>query len=208
MTAPIWVIGILMEEYGLDLTKVDWMGVKHPRVPIQFPKGVSIRYIQEDQNLSDMLDTGEIDAAFLHQVPACFAKGSPNVRRIFSDYKQSEIDYYRRTGVHPIMHCVVVKKEIHVKYPWALRSIYKAMVDSRERTMDALSDNGALAAMIPLLPSVMEEMRDIFGPDFWPYGLETNRTVLEKLVNYTHQQGISRRLLKVEELFGTSVLDT
>jgi 4,5-dihydroxyphthalate decarboxylase len=82
------------------------------------------------------------------------------------------------------------------------------MVDSRERTLDALRDHGALAAMIPLLPSVMEEMRDIFGPDFWPYGLEANRTVLEKLVNYTYQQGISRRLLKAEELFGTSVLDT
>lgn len=112
MTAPIWVIGLLMEEYGLDQTSVDWVGVKRPRVPIQFPEGVSISYIDPDQNLSDMLESGEVDAAFLHQVPACFAEGSPKVRRMFPDYKAAEIDYYQRTGVHPIMHCVVVKKKI------------------------------------------------------------------------------------------------
>jgi len=208
MTAPIWVMGILMEEYGLELTSVDWVGVKRPRVPIQFPEGVSIFYIEPEQNLSDMLEAGEVDAAFLHQVPACFAAGSPKVRRMFPNYKAAEIDYYNRTGVHPIMHCVVVKKEIHKKYPWVLRSVYKAMAEARERTIKALWDNGALAAMIPFLPSVMEEMREIFGPEIWPYGLTANRTALEKIANYAYQQGISQRLLTIEELFGESVLDT
>jgi 4,5-dihydroxyphthalate decarboxylase len=86
--------------------------------------------------------------------------------------------------------------------------MYKAMTEARERTIKALWDNGALAAMIPFLPSVMEEMREIFGPEIWPYGLTANRTSLEKLVNYTYQQGISQRLLTIEELFGESVLDT
>jgi 4,5-dihydroxyphthalate decarboxylase len=207
MTALIWIMGILAEDSGLDIASVDWVAVKKPRVPFTYPEGVRIRYVSDGQNLSRMLEAGEVDAALLHQVPACFASGSPKVRRMFPDYKNAEIDYFRRTGVHPIMHCVVLRKEIYEKNAWALRSIYKAMIQARARTMEALSDNGAFSAMIPLLPSVMDEMRSIFGENFWPYGLEANRPTLEKLVSYAFQQGISSRRLSVDELFGESVID-
>ena len=93
------------------------------------------------------------------------------------------------------------------KDPWALRSLYKALIGAREKVAAALSDNGAFSAMIPLLPSVMDETREIFGKDFWPYGMEKNRSTLEKIALYTYQQGISSRLLDVEELFEESVRD-
>jgi 4,5-dihydroxyphthalate decarboxylase len=205
MTAVVWIIGIMCEEYGLDLTSVDWVAAIKPRVPIQLPSKVAVRYIDADRNISDMLESGEIDAAFLHQVPACFAKGSARVKRMFPDFKSAEIEYYRRTGIHPIMHCIVMRKDIFQQHPWALRSLYKAFCAARQKVVEALNDNGALCAMIPFLPSVIEETRQIFGPDFWPYGLKANRNVLEKLITYAYQQGLTPRMFGVEELFAENV---
>jgi len=167
MTAPVWIIGILCEEYGLDLTSVDWVAAVEPRVPIQMPKNTKIEYLKPGQNISDMLDSGEIDAALLHQVPPCFSAGSPRVKRLFPDYKAAEIDYYRRTGIYPIMHCVVLRKDLYRRHPWALRSLCKALLAAKQKTMDALYDNGAFAALIPFLPAVMDETRQVFGHDYW-----------------------------------------
>jgi 4,5-dihydroxyphthalate decarboxylase len=207
MTAVVWIVGILAEEYGLDVNSVEWVAALEPRVPIQMPKGAKIRYMKPGQNLSDMLDSGEVDGALIHQVPACHAAGSPRVKRIFSDYGAAEIDYYKRTGVHPIMHCVVLKKSLYECDPWVLRNVYKALCESREKTMARLTDTGALSAMVPMLPAVMDKTREIFGDDFWPYGMEANRKTLEKLVLYAHQQGLTPRLLEIDELFGESVRD-
>jgi len=207
MTAVVWIVGILGEEYDLDIKSIDWIAHKQPRVPIQLPDGVRIHYMKPEQNLSDILESGEIDAAFLHQVPPCFTAGSPRVKRLFPDYKAAEIDYYHRTGIHPIMHCVVLRKDLFRKVPWALRSIYKSLIEARQKVMDALSDTGAFSAMIPMLPALMDETRQIFGKDFWPYGMEANRKTLEKIVLYTYQQGISPRLLTVDQLFEENVRD-
>lgn len=208
MTAVVWIVGILAEEYGLDVNSVDWVAALEPRVPIQMPRGARIRYMKLGQNLSDMLDSGEVDGALIHQIPACFAAGSPRVKRLFPDYRTAEIEYYKRTGVHPIMHCVVLKNSVHIRYPWALRNIFKALCEARQKSMERLSDTGALSAMVPMLPAVMDETREIFGDDFWPYGMKSNHKTLEKLVLYAHQQGLTPRLLEVEELFGESVRDT
>ena len=205
MTAVVWIVGILSEEYGLDMKSVEWVAAIKPRVPIQMPTGVKLTYMKPGQNLSDLLDSGEVDGALYHQVPACFAKGSPRVKRLFPDYKAAEVEYYRRTGIHPPLHCVVLRKEIHKRAPWALKSLYKAMCEARRRTMEALADSGAYSAMVPFLPSAVEETRAVFGENYWPYGLQANRKTLERLVLYAHQQGLTPRLLEVDELFGESV---
>lgn len=208
MTAVVWIVGILAEEYGLDVRAVDWVAATEPRVPIPMPPGARIRYMKPGQTISGMLESGEVDGALIHQVPACFSAGSPRVKRLFPDYKAAETAYYRRTGIHPMMHCVVLRREIHERNPWALRSVYQSMCAARERTLEALGDNGALSAMIPFLPAVMDETREVFGEDFWPYGVEANRGALEKLLLYARQQGLTPGLLEVEDLFGASVLGT
>ncbi len=205
MTAVVWIVGILADRYGFDLSSVDWVAVKKPRVPIEMPAGTRIRYMSGGQNLSDMLAAGDVDAALIHQAPDCFADGTGQVRRMFPDYKAAEIDYYRETGIHPIMHCVVLRKDIYRKNPWALRSMYDALLKARQQTIKALSDSKALAAMLPLLPSYVEETRQIFGDDFWPYGLEPNRRTLETLVRYAFEQGLTAKELSVGDLFAESV---
>jgi 4,5-dihydroxyphthalate decarboxylase len=196
MTALVWIVGILGEEYGLDLRSIDWIAVKKPRVPIEMPEGARIRYMTPPQTLSDMLASGAVDAALIHQAPACFAGGSAGVKRMFPDYKTAEIEYYRRTGM-----------DRYQEAPWVLRSIYESLLRARQKTMAALADTQALAAMIPMLPAFMEETIQVFGKDFWPYGVAANRDTLEKLVLYAFQQGLTPRRLSVEELFGESVLN-
>lgn len=205
MTAVVWIVGILAEEYGLDFKSVEWVAALQPRVPIQMPRGMKVTYMKPGQTLSALLESGGVEGALAHQLPACFAKGSPRVKRLFPDYKAAEVEYYRRTGIHPPMHCVVVRREIHERHPWALRSLYKAMCEARRRTLEAMWDTGAYTAMLPFLPSALDETRAVFGENFWPYGLQANRKTLEKLVLYAHQQGLTPRLLAVEELFGESV---
>ncbi len=196
MTAVVWIVGILAEEYGLDVRAVDWVAAMEPRVPIKMPPGARVRYMKPGQTISDMLDSGDVDGTLIHQVPACFASGSPRVKRLFPDYKAAETTYYERTEIHPIMHCVVLWKEIYRRNPWALQSIYHAMCDARKKALDALNDNGALSAMIPFLPAVLDETRVIFGADFWPYGVQANRKTLENLSPTLTSRGLRRLCLR------------
>jgi 4,5-dihydroxyphthalate decarboxylase len=208
ITAVVWIIGILTEEYGLDMTTIDWVAVNEPRVPLQTPENVRVRYLHPGENISDMLESGDLDAAFLHQMPpGCFKSGSPKVQRMFPDYKTTETDYYQRTGIHPIMHCVVLRKDIYQRHQWALRSLYKAFCEARQIVISELQSHGTLFTMIPFLPSVMDETLQLFGPNFWPYGVSSNVQTLEKFVGYAHQQSLTPRTLGVEALFGESVLE-
>ena len=201
MTAVVWIVGILAEEHGLELGSVDWVASIAPRVPLQMPAGASMRYLSDGEDLSAMLDAGELDAVLMHQVPACFRNGSPRIKRLFDDYKGAEIDYYRRTGVHPIMHCVVVHAKVQQAHPWVAANLHRALCEARANTMACLLDTGALSAMVPFLPAAMDETLALFGADFWPYGVEPNRPTLECLVRYAQEQGLTDRTLAVEELF-------
>ncbi len=204
MTAVLWIVGILMEEHGFDPGTVEWVAELAPRVPIPLPDGMQIRYLQPDEDISALLDAGDIDAALVHKIPVCFEKGSPRVRRVFPDYADAECRYYDRTGIHPIMHCVVVRRDIHEKHPSAVGGIYEALCEARRQAIASLRDTGAYSAMIPFLPRIMEQTSRRFGNDYWSYGIEKNRTDLEALVRYAHQQGLTPRLLSIEELFHSS----
>ena len=204
MTALVWIDGILAEEHGLELQSVDWVAERRPRVPIEMPAGTRIRYMSSGEELSALLESGAVDAALSHRIPACFERASSRVRRVFPDYQRVEREYYSRTGIHPIMHCVVVRRDVHEAHPHVLPRIYEALCQARSEAMTALRDTGAYSAMIPFLPAVMDETLELFGRDYWPYGLERNRVDLEQFALYAHQQGLTPRLLAIEELFDAS----
>ena len=201
MTAVVWTVGILTEAYGFDPRSVEWVAELEPRVPIEMPEGMRIRYMRSDEDISALLESGSVDAALVHKVPDCFAKASPRVRRVFPDYPLAEQEYFLNTKLHPIMHCVVLRRDIHERHPEASMSIFEALCEARRQAMMALRDTGAYAAMIPALPAVMDETIRVFGEDYWPYGIERNREDLDHFVRYAHEQGLTRRRLGIEELF-------
>jgi 4,5-dihydroxyphthalate decarboxylase len=205
MTALVWIVGILAEEHGFDLRSVEWVAEREPRVPIEMPVGARVRYMSPGEDLSGLLESGAVDAALSHKLPACFVNGSPRVRRVFPDYAKVEREYHSRTGIHPIMHCVVVRRDVHERHPWVLVRIYDALCNARREAMAALRDTGAYSAMIPFLPAVIDDTLSTFGEDFWPYGVERNRADLEQFARYAKQQGLTSRVLGIEELFDESI---
>ena len=207
MTAVVWIVGILAEEHGFDFRSVDWVAERKSRVPIALPDGMRMRLMAPGERLSELLESGAVDAALIHDVPDCFENGSPRVKRIFADYDTAEREYYRRTGLHPIMHCVVVRRDVQQNHPWVARSMFDALCDARRLAMERLRDTGAYRVMLPFLPAVVDETREIFGDEFWPYGLESNRAVLEQFAEYAFQQGLTSRPLTIEEMFPADLLD-
>jgi len=123
------------------------------------------------------------------------------VRRLFPDYRQTEKAYFAKTGIFPIMHTIVLRKDIYERYPWAARNLFDAFVKAKEWAYQQLLETDALKLTLPWVVAEMEETRRIMGTDFWPYGIEPNRVSLEALPQYLHEQHLAPRVPAVEELF-------
>jgi 4,5-dihydroxyphthalate decarboxylase len=206
-TAAVWIRGILTHEYGVDFSKVTWVqGAMEkagthgtPSAP-DLLKPVKIERAPSDKSVSDLLESGAIDATLGSRGPDPLSD-YPNVARMFPDYRAVERDYFRRTGICPIMHLVVIKKTVYDKNPWIAESLYRALEDSRRRALADMQYPGALRFMLPWLGDDLDEINDVFGGDPWPYGLEKNRATMEALVQYLAEQDFIRAKIPLEKLF-------
>src|SRR5260370_16658511 len=155
-----------------------------------------------------MLLDGEIDALYTARMPSSFTHGKGRVRRLFENYADVERQYFRDTGMFPIMHTVVLRREVYEANRWAAQSMYKALVESQRRTYEDLNETAALKAMLPWLNSHVEETRKEMGDDFWPYGFEKNLDNLRTFLRYSFEQGLSKRRLEPEELFAPETFES
>ena len=205
-TAAVWIRGILKQEYGAAWGKMHWFegGINEPRhqdVLDLRPEGpVSLRFIDEGKTLSGLLEAGEIDAMIGARNPASL-KASPHVQRLFPNYRETERDYYRKTGIFPIMHTLVIKESLCREKPWVVHSLYKAFKDAKRWGLKQAKFSGTLRYMLPWLLADLEELDEVFGPDPWPYGLEPNRKTLQTLVDYLVDQGFLRQPVDLETMF-------
>lgn len=141
------------------------------------------------------------------RAPSSFLKGSPNVNRLFPDYVSVEKEYYKKTGIFPIMHVVAIKDEILQKDLWVAQNLYQAFVEAKQRVYEGFNQTAALKVTLPWLLSEVENSKQLMGNDFWPYGVEKNRTTIEAAINYSYEQGMISRRLEVEELFAKTTLE-
>jgi 4,5-dihydroxyphthalate decarboxylase len=212
LTALTWVRAFLQHDYGVRPGAIKWMvggeeqAGREERAPFQPPPDVSIEPIPLDETLSSMIVAGTVDAIIAPRMPSPFAEGSPLVRRLFPDYRTVEEDYYRRTGLVPIMHFAVIREAVHQRHPWVAESLYKAFCAAKDQAMRYLFEPNVLVCSLPWLVPEVERERAIFGPDLWPYGLTANRKTLEAMVAYHVEQGIIPKAIPVEELFAESTL--
>ncbi|HEU4340625.1 MAG TPA: ABC transporter substrate-binding protein [Candidatus Binatia bacterium] len=212
ITAAVWIRGFLHDDHAVRAQDVHWFvgGQEDPgrkeRVKLALPPEIRLDAIPDDKTLNGMLESGEIDALISARSPSCFVKGSPKVRRLFPNYKEVEIEYYKRTKIFPIMHVLVIRKEVYEKNPWVARSLYKAFCAAKDRAIKNMHISNTLACTLPWLAWEREQVKEIFGPDWWPYGIEPNRRVLETLIRYMEEQGLLARPLKIEEIFAPNVL--
>jgi 4,5-dihydroxyphthalate decarboxylase len=214
MTAPVWIRGILSEHYGVPVDNVTYFtgGEEEPgrseKIPLDLPPHIKVQPIGETQTLSAMLASGEIDALYTARMPSTFSLQRGAVQRLFANYKEVEQEYYRKTRIFPIMHTVVIRRDVYEQNRWVAQSLYKAFVEAQRRTYEDLYITAALKAMLPWLTSHVEETRALMGGDFWAYGFESNRASLATFLRYHHEQGLSKRLLEPEELFAPETMQS
>jgi 4,5-dihydroxyphthalate decarboxylase len=198
-SAGLWMRGILQDHYGVDLKTVEWWCQEEEDVPFEPAKWMKVRRVPKGKNIDQMLMDGELEAALYPETLPSIKKGSPKVGLLFPDAKAAEIDYYRKSGIYPIMHTVVVKQEMLEKNPWAAVSLQQAFQRSKEICYERMKDPRNFTLV--WVKETMQEQEGIFGADPWPYNIEDNRQALEAAVRYEYEQGMIRKQFKIEELF-------
>jgi hypothetical protein len=213
LTANVWVRGILAEHHGVPVDSVCYRTGGQERAgrvekaELRLPEGIRVEPIPGDRTLSSMLASGEIDALYSPRIPRPFTERDPRVGRLFPDVVAAEKAYFAATGIFPIMHVVVVRRDVYEAYPWVAQSLYKAFLAAKGRVRERLYDSSALRFMLPWLIQHLEESQRLLGDDYWSYGLEENRHVLDTFLRYHHEQGLSRRRRAPEELFAPESLE-
>lgn len=214
MTAPVWIRGMLADDHSVAVDSVDYVtgGLEEPGRPeklaLELPPGIRVRPIGPDQTLAAMLARGDIDALHTARTPSTFNDGSGRVVRLFGDFPTVEREYFRRTQIFPIMHTVVIRRDVYRRHPWIAQSLHKAFVAAQRVAYDELAHTAALKTMLPWLVAHVEDARREMGPDFWPYGLPRNRETLATFLRYSHEQGLSRRRLAPDDLFAPETLES
>ena len=216
--AGVWPKGILSDEYGVTPEQCRWIvgGIDFPLKPIDFvpqphPDNVEVTWADKDADLGEMLEAGEIDALISADVPKCVLEKSPKVGRLFEDYEATERDYYRRTGIFPIMHTVAVKRELAAEHPEVVEAVYRGFCDAKDAATEQYTEGMTfmnLATMLPWFGKLIDEDRGLMGDDWWPYGMEANRQAVDTFLRYHYEQGLSKRRLTCEDIFVPELLGT
>src|SRR5256886_319457 len=198
-SAGLWMRGILQDHYGVDLKTIEWWCQEEEDVPFQPAAWMRVRRVPKGKDIDRMLLEGELEAAIYPETLPSVRARSPKVGLLFPDTKKAESDYYRRIGIFPIMHAVVIRDEILKEHPWVAISTVRAFQKAKDLCYERMRDPRNLA--LAWAREAIEEQQAILGKDPWPYNLEDNRRALEAVGRYAFDQGMIRTKPEVEELF-------
>ena len=196
----IWLRGILEEHYGVPNRDIIWVTERDEDVAFDPPAGLRIERVAKGKILDQMLAEGELPAMITPDIPPVFLKGDPRVARLFPDYQAEERNYFKKTGIFPIMHVTAIKKEIVDQYPWVPMNLMKAFEQAKAMGYKRTANPRTL----PLAwgRTLWEDERALLGPDPWAYGLgEQNRSTLQTILRYLQQQGLIKKIPKLEDMF-------
>ncbi len=200
VTMGVWIRGILMHEYGVRPEKIHWRTGRPPAAlapeVVRYPEGLDIQRDGDQYAHVQMLSEGKLDA-YVGPVPT---KMPPNVRRLFPDYGRLERAYYRKTGIFPIMHFLVLRRRVLRDNPWLAASLYRAFCAARDQALEILSTSSVLKVTLPWLLTAVEEQTEAMGGDIWSYGFRQNRATIAAFLDYAHEQGLLWRKLAPEEM--------
>jgi len=207
LTAAVWIRGILAEHYGVAVGSVRYRtgGLHQPgrtsKLSHAAPPGVEIQPIPPGATLDGMLAEGGLDALYSPRTPRRFAAGDPRVRRLFADPRAEEERYFAETGIFPIMHVVVLRRDVYERRPWLAQSLCKAFEQARAAAAARMRETAAPGCMLPWLYADIERTQALMGQDFWPYGLAANEYTLRTFLRYSHEQHLAGKLLEPADLF-------
>lgn len=207
MTAPVWIRGLLQDEYGIDPSSATYFtgGEEQPgreeKLKLNLPAKFRLEAIGPGKTLARMLADGEIDALYTARAPSTFRHEPSRVQRLFSDFVTVEKAYFKKTGIFPIMHVVAIRRDIYEKHRWVAQALFKAFVEAQRLTYERLLVSASLRTMLPWQIAAVEDTIAAMGCDWWPYGIAQNRHVIQTFARYHNEQGLSTRRLTIEEMF-------
>jgi 4,5-dihydroxyphthalate decarboxylase len=206
LTANVWIRGILDEHHGLPFRDVTYVtgGLEDPRrvekIALELPASIRVEPAPAATTLSQLLERGELDAIYSPRAPSF---GS----RLFPDFATVERSYFERTRIFPVMHVLAIRRELYEANRWIARSLFKAFSAARDEAVAALGEVAALKVSLPWARAHYDEARALLGEDYWSYGVEPNRHVLEKFLAYAREQGLAGADESVDALFAPETLE-
>jgi len=214
LTANVWARAILEDDFAVKPADIHWIrgGIEEPgrpeKIAVQLPAGVRLDNAPQGATISGLLEKGEIDGFVAPRPPSFIERGHPHVGWLFRDPVAAAKDWYQRTKIFPIMHLIGIRRTLADRHPWLPVAVFKAFEQSKTAALAALSDTAATKVTLPFVEETLKSVRELMGHDFWSYGVEPNRHTLEVFLRHHHSQGLSPRLMKVEEMFHPSVYET
>lgn len=214
-TAAVWIRGILAQEYGVDLESCRWyegglevpLSAEERQARLERPRGWRPDIIGEDQCLNTMLAAGELDAVIGARKPSCVGQLG-GVRRLFEDYRRVEREYFRKTGIFPVMHTLVIRQEIVDRNPWVVESLFNAFSEAKAWCLEEMRFSGTIRYTLPWLFHDIDEIDELFGGDPWPYGIPANRALLGTFASYLREQGLLSGPIDAPTEFATVLNNT
>ncbi len=199
-TAILWMKGILEHEYGVPHKEIDWYSDLDEDIEFERPKDLRLTRLPDTTTVEKELVEGRLDAVLHTDLIDPIVDKDPRVARLFPDHRAEEIAFYKKTGMFPIMHVVGIRRHLVEQYPWLPINLYKAFNDAKAAGMKRMFN----PRIVPLAwyTEYWEEEREMLGPDPWEYGLsDQNRKTLDNMIGYSHEQGLIKRRLSVDEMF-------
>lgn len=214
LTANVWARAILQDDYGVAPEDIRWVrgGIETPgrpeKIALNLPPGVVIESAPEGVTISELLNRGDIDGFMAPRPPSREALANPAIGWLFDDPTATAKDYFRRTGIFPIMHVVGVRKTLVDAHPWLPGALQKAFNAAKNVALEALNDTSATKVTMPFVEEQLKAARDTLGPDYWSYGVAGNESAIDTFLRHHQSQGLSSRRLSVEEVFHPSTYES
>lgn len=209
--------GILEEEYGVKPEDITWISVEKDSASNLTggvsdwekirPEGVNIIDAPEGEDESSLLISGQVDAILHPAEPKVYQDRNPIVKRLFTDHRTVEKEFYERTGMFPIMHTVAIKRETAEKNPWLAKAVFEAYSKAKKIDYEHMKTWGWALDSLPWYGQEFNETRELMGENFYPYGLQASKASYEAAFRYLYDQGLSKRLVTLDEMFDKSTLD-
>jgi 4,5-dihydroxyphthalate decarboxylase len=217
MSSNTWIRGFLQDVHGVKPADMQWIETTESSdgaklntksfsgyfLPDDFPLKKGPQGVDE----SEMIIAGDVDALITAITPKAFLDGHPKVKRLFPDFRAAEQKYYRKTRVFPIMHVVAVRTDFVEKHPGLPKALVSLYTDAKQAAYADLETTTSLKVTLPWVTQEFEDTRKLMGDDYWPYGVKANRKELDLVMRYTHEQGLAKRRVRVEEVFHPSTLE-
>jgi 4,5-dihydroxyphthalate decarboxylase len=210
-TAAVYTRGMLHHHYGVDLTSIDWvqagvnMAGRKEKIPLDLPPGFKLK-VEPERSLTDMLLAGELDAVMSARPPTPYTDNDGRIKRLVGDARTADLAYWRDTGIFPIMHVVVLRREVYEKHRWLAANLVSAFDAAKNRSLERASDVTLSMFPLPWLADYSQLSRSFMGDDFWPYGVDKNLATLQAFFDYAHEQGVAAKRLEPKDFFAPETL--